>query len=280
MIGVLVSGEGTNLQALLDAGLPIAAVASNRTDAQALARAEAAGIPNRVFHLESYADRDARDRELADWLQLRGVDFVVLAGYMHLLTPAFLDRFPDAIVNVHPSLLPEFPGARAVDDTVALDEPDARARDVQLVLAVDAGQLRGLAADQRDARGAADLGRTFDQRRHLLEVDLIRGDVVEQDQRVGAAGEDVVDAMRGHVGPAVAQRPARARHHRLRPDRVGRRGEQASVAERVQARERAEPFRPGRLDGRAQPLDNSSRGLERDAGARIALRPGHRKRSA
>jgi phosphoribosylglycinamide formyltransferase-1 len=119
MIGVLVSGEGTNLQALLDAGMPIAAVASNRTDAQALARAEAAGIPNRVFHLESYADRDARDRELADWLQLRGVDFVVLAGYMHLLTPAFLDRFPDAIVNVHPSLLPEFPGARAVEDALA-----------------------------------------------------------------------------------------------------------------------------------------------------------------
>ena len=65
------------------------------------------------------ADRDARDRELADWLQLRGVDLVVLAGYMHLLTPAFLERFPDRIVNVHPSLLPAFPGARAVEDALA-----------------------------------------------------------------------------------------------------------------------------------------------------------------
>jgi phosphoribosylglycinamide formyltransferase-1 len=118
MIGVLVSGEGTNLQALIDAGLPIAAVASNRGDAGALARADAAGIPNRVFELDGYSDRSGRDRELADWLQLRGVDFVVLAGYMHLLTPVFLDRFRDRIVNVHPSLLPQFPGARAVADAL------------------------------------------------------------------------------------------------------------------------------------------------------------------
>jgi phosphoribosylglycinamide formyltransferase 1 len=119
VIGVLVSGEGTNLQALIDAGLPITAVASNRADAGALARADAALIPNRVFDLSTYPDRAARDRELADWLQLRGVELVVLAGYMHLLTPLFLDRFPDQIVNVHPSLLPEFPGARAIDDALA-----------------------------------------------------------------------------------------------------------------------------------------------------------------
>lgn len=119
MIGVLVSGEGTNLQALIDAGLPVAAVASNRAGARALARAEAAGIPARVFEIGAYADRETRDRELADWLQLRGVDFVVLAGYMQLLTPVFLSRFPNAIVNVHPSLLPQFPGAHAVEDALA-----------------------------------------------------------------------------------------------------------------------------------------------------------------
>jgi phosphoribosylglycinamide formyltransferase 1 len=119
VIGVLVSGEGTNLQALIDERLPIGAVASNRSAAGALARADAAGIPTRVFELDAYPDRSARDRELADWLQLRGVDLVVLAGYMHLLTPAFLDRFPDRIVNVHPSLLPEFPGARAIEDALA-----------------------------------------------------------------------------------------------------------------------------------------------------------------
>ena len=115
---MLVSGEGTNLQALIDAGLPIAAVASNHGDAGALARANAAGIANRVFELEGYSDRAARDRELADWLQLRGVDLVVLAGYMHLLTPVFLDRFRDRIVNVHPSLLPQFPGGRAIADAL------------------------------------------------------------------------------------------------------------------------------------------------------------------
>ena len=118
MIGVLVSGEGTNLQALIDAGLPIAAVASNRGDAAALGRANAAGIPNRVFELDGYSDRAARDRELADWLQLRGADLVVLAGYMHLLTPVFLERFRDRIVNVHPSLLPQFPGGRAIADAL------------------------------------------------------------------------------------------------------------------------------------------------------------------
>ena len=118
MIGVLVSGEGTNLQALIDAGLPIAAVASNRAGVAALERADAAGIPSRVFDIATYPDRSARDRELADWLQLRGVDLVVLAGYMHLLTSTFLERFPDRIVNVHPSLLPAFPGARAVEDAL------------------------------------------------------------------------------------------------------------------------------------------------------------------
>jgi len=119
MIGVLVSGDGSNLQALIDAGLPIAAVASNRAGVRALERAESAGIPARVFELDRYSDRDARDRDVADWLQLRGVDLVVLAGYMHLLTPSFLDRFRDRIVNVHPSLLPAFPGAHAVDDALS-----------------------------------------------------------------------------------------------------------------------------------------------------------------
>jgi phosphoribosylglycinamide formyltransferase-1 len=119
VIGVLVSGEGTNLQALIDAGLPIVAVASNRRDANALTRSDAAGLPARVFELEQYPDRAARDREMADWLQLRGVDLVVLAGYMHLLTPAFLERFAERVVNVHPSLLPEFPGAHAIDDALA-----------------------------------------------------------------------------------------------------------------------------------------------------------------
>jgi phosphoribosylglycinamide formyltransferase 1 len=119
VIGVLVSGEGSNLQALIDAGLPIACVASNKAGVRALERAEAAGIPARAFPLEDFPERAYRDRELADWLTVRGVDLVVLAGYMHLLTPDFLDRFPDRVVNVHPSLLPEFPGAHAIDDALS-----------------------------------------------------------------------------------------------------------------------------------------------------------------
>jgi phosphoribosylglycinamide formyltransferase 1 len=119
MIGVLVSGEGSNLQALIDGGLPIACVASNKRGVRALERAENAGLAARVFELADYIDRAARDRDMADWLALRGVDLVVLAGYMQVLTTAFLDRFPTRIVNVHPSLLPDFPGASAIDDAVA-----------------------------------------------------------------------------------------------------------------------------------------------------------------
>ena len=119
MIGVLVSGEGSNLQALLDAGLPVAAVASSRDRVRALERAAGAGVPAAAFPLDDFADRAQRDTTMANWLQEHGVRLVVCAGYMHLLTPAFLGRFRDRIVNVHPSLLPQFPGARAIDDALA-----------------------------------------------------------------------------------------------------------------------------------------------------------------
>lgn len=119
MIGVLVSGEGTNLQALIDGGLPIVAVASNKPGVRALERAERAGIPTAVFELAGYPDREARDLALAAWLEGHGVRLVVLAGYMHLLTAAFLERFPERIVNVHPSLLPVFPGAHPIEDALA-----------------------------------------------------------------------------------------------------------------------------------------------------------------
>ncbi|MBV8394937.1 MAG: phosphoribosylglycinamide formyltransferase [Actinobacteria bacterium] len=119
MIGVLVSGRGTNLQALLDAGLPVVAVASNRRDAPALERARAAGVATATFSIDCHPDRAERDLVMATWLEEHGVELVVLAGYMHLLTKPFLDRFPGRIVNVHPSLLPEFPGAHAIDDALA-----------------------------------------------------------------------------------------------------------------------------------------------------------------
>jgi phosphoribosylglycinamide formyltransferase-1 len=122
MIGVLVSGTGTNLQALVDEGLPISAVAANNPTAQALARAERAGIPTSVFELGDYENREARDLAMADWLGEQGVEVVVCAGYMQLLTPAFLERF--RALNVHPSLLPAFPGLDAVGQALAAGVPE------------------------------------------------------------------------------------------------------------------------------------------------------------
>jgi phosphoribosylglycinamide formyltransferase-1 len=119
VIAVLVSGEGTNLQALLEAGLPVVAVASNNPVARALERADRADVPAAAFPLEDYADRPARDAAMADWLEERGAQWIVCAGYMHLLTPAFLDHFPGRIVNTHSAPLPDFPGAHPIEDVLA-----------------------------------------------------------------------------------------------------------------------------------------------------------------
>jgi phosphoribosylglycinamide formyltransferase-1 len=117
VIGVLVSGRGSNLQALIDQGLPVSAVASNVSGAAALARAERAGIPAAVFALDAYPSREERDLAMADWLGAHGVELVVCAGYMQLLTPVFLRRY--TAINVHPSLLPAFPGTRPLEDALA-----------------------------------------------------------------------------------------------------------------------------------------------------------------
>jgi phosphoribosylglycinamide formyltransferase-1 len=121
-IAVLVSGGGTNLQALLDTvhgkEAEIVAVASSAEGAPALERAAGRGVPARVFARSGYEDRAARDRAMGDWLLERGVRLVVLAGYMELLDEVFLDRFPGAVINVHPSLLPAFPGLHAVEQAL------------------------------------------------------------------------------------------------------------------------------------------------------------------
>jgi phosphoribosylglycinamide formyltransferase-1 len=119
-VGVLASGSGTNLQVLLDdPGIDVVAVASDKADAHALARAAGARVPSAVFARADFEDREARDLAMADWLAGAGVELIVTAGYMQLLTPAFLARFPDRIVNVHPSLLPAFPGLDAIGDALA-----------------------------------------------------------------------------------------------------------------------------------------------------------------
>ncbi|MGZ6727685.1 MAG: phosphoribosylglycinamide formyltransferase [Gaiellaceae bacterium] len=127
MIGVLVSGEGTNLQALIDAGLPITAVASNQGGVRALERAEQAGIATAVFELDDYPDREARDAAMAEWLAGRSVDIVVCAGYMHLLRRSFLERFPGRVINTHSAPLPQFPGPHPIHDVLAAGVPETAA---------------------------------------------------------------------------------------------------------------------------------------------------------
>ena len=122
-LGVLVSGSGTNLQAILDSvhgheGIEVVCVAANRADAGGLARAEAAGVEAAVYPAAEYASRADRDEALADFLAAREIDLLVLAGFMELLSPDFVRRFEGRMINVHPSLLPAFPGVRAIEQSI------------------------------------------------------------------------------------------------------------------------------------------------------------------
>lgn len=115
-LGVLISGRGSNLKAIIDAiaarrlDASIAIVISNRADAAGLGHAERAGIETLVLGHKAYASREDYDRAVVRELNRRGVSLVCLAGFMRLLSPAFVDAFPDRILNIHPSLLPMFPG--------------------------------------------------------------------------------------------------------------------------------------------------------------------------
>lgn len=122
-VAVLASGEGTNLQALLDtvhgqAAVEIVAVASDKPQARALERARAAGVAAAAFPTQPNRGREERDRQIAAWLTERGAELVVLAGYMQLLSAAFLRAFPQRVINVHPALLPAFPGLNAVEQAL------------------------------------------------------------------------------------------------------------------------------------------------------------------
>ena len=125
-IAVLASGSGTNLQALIDqlhqdenSGVEIAVVISDRRKAYALTRAKEAGIPTYVVRVRNFPDRDAFDAEISRILDRRGVELIVLAGFMKLFQPAFVRKYRNRIINIHPSLLPAFPGAHPVLDTLA-----------------------------------------------------------------------------------------------------------------------------------------------------------------
>ena len=121
-IGVLLSGSGTNLQAIIDevrdAALPvdIVKVVSSRPDAYGIERAKQAGIPVVVLNRQIYTDPQAADQMIVDELRAAGAEYVVMAGYMRKLTPVVLDAFPDRVLNLHPALLPSFKGAHAIQD--------------------------------------------------------------------------------------------------------------------------------------------------------------------
>jgi phosphoribosylglycinamide formyltransferase 1 len=122
-VAVLASGEGTNLQALLDQvhgrdGVSVVAVGSDKPGARALERAREAGVETAAFASDAYDDRAGRDHAMAAWLADRDVELVVLAGYMQLLSPGFLRAFGGRVINVHPALLPAFPGLRAVEQAL------------------------------------------------------------------------------------------------------------------------------------------------------------------
>jgi phosphoribosylglycinamide formyltransferase-1 len=122
-IVVLVSGEGSNLQALIDSvhgrDVEIVGVGSNRAQARGVERARDVGITTAIFPKEDYSDRAERDDALAGWIESLGAELVVLAGFMEVLTPGFIQRFPHAIVNVHPSLLPAFAGIHSIEQAIA-----------------------------------------------------------------------------------------------------------------------------------------------------------------
>ena len=124
-IGVLISGSGTNLQAIIDAaaheGLPVEVVlvVSSRPDAYGIKRAEAAGIPVLVLNRDAYADPLAADERIVSALEAAGAQYVAMAGYMRKVTPVMLNAFPNRVINLHPALLPSFKGAHAIADAFA-----------------------------------------------------------------------------------------------------------------------------------------------------------------
>jgi phosphoribosylglycinamide formyltransferase-1 len=180
-LAVLISGRGSNLQALIDARddgrLPaeIRVVISNRDGVAGLDRARQAGIETIVMPHRDYPSREAYDRALVDALTSRGVGFVCLAGFMRLLGPAFCDAFPHAIVNIHPSLLPAFPGIDAQAQAVAAGATTSGATVHLVTPELDAGPIvlqRGVPVRPGDT--AETLAARILVEEHLLYPEAVR----------------------------------------------------------------------------------------------------------
>jgi phosphoribosylglycinamide formyltransferase-1 len=180
-VGVLASGSGTNLQVLLDApDIDVAAVASDKPESHALARARAAGVETATFPRADFADRAARDAAIADWLESRGVELVVLAGFMQLVSAGFLARFPQRVINVHPALLPAFPGLNAIEQAI---EYGAKVTGVT-VFFVDEGVDSGAVILQR----ALDVGDTTDPEELHDRLRPLEHELLPEAVRLIAAG--------------------------------------------------------------------------------------------
>lgn len=171
---VLASGTGSNLQAILDRlhlreGIEVVGVGSDKPAARALERARTAGVAVSVFPREEYSDRGARDAAMGDWIEQRGADLIVLAGYMQLLSGAFVARFHNRIVNVHPALLPAFPGLDAIGQALAAG---ANVTGVSVHF-VDEGVDTGPVIAQREVEVPADRDRgALEQAIHATEHQL------------------------------------------------------------------------------------------------------------
>jgi len=198
-IVVLASGSGTNLQAILDSlhgreGIEVAGVGSDKPDAQALERAQAVGVETAAFPREAYEDREARDTAMADWIEERGGELVVLAGYMQLLSPGFVARFRDRVVNIHPALLPAFPGLDAIGQAL---EAGVETTGVTVHF-VDEGVDTGPAIVQREVpvpagRDRGELEEAIHTVEHELYPEAIRM-IAAGRVRIGASDQRVVIA--------------------------------------------------------------------------------------
>ncbi|MEX0973363.1 MAG: phosphoribosylglycinamide formyltransferase [Solirubrobacterales bacterium] len=196
---MLASGNGTNLQAILDTlhgrdGVEVAGVGSDKPGARALERARAAGVETAVFARNGYAGREARDVAMAEWIEARGADLVALAGYMQLLSPAFVARFRDRVVNIHPALLPAFPGLDAIGQALAAGAETTGVT----VHFVDEGVDTGPAIVQREVpvpagRDRAELEAAIHAVEHELYPEAIRM-IAKGMVRIDADGPRVVIA--------------------------------------------------------------------------------------
>jgi phosphoribosylglycinamide formyltransferase-1 len=187
---VLASGTGTNLQAVLDMlhgqdGIEVVGVGSDRSDAQALGRARRAGVETAVFPRDNFPDREARDAAIGDWVESLQADLVVLAGYMQLLSEGFVARFRNRVVNVHPALLPAFPGLDAIGQ--ALDAGAERTG--VTVHFVDEGVDTGPVIAQREVPIPADR----DRERLEAAIHAVEHELYPEAIRMIAAGRVRID---------------------------------------------------------------------------------------